>query len=121
MLRYSVQSVGLPRQRNIVGNIRLLANQLVRFHDKAADVPADHLKGDIAQRSGENRRRNPTPAPHCHAVDRRDHRTQNERRADNKHSCEHDVAVSVGHTCEDRMIIEQSLEPTDIHTHCKDQ
>ena len=41
-LRNSVQSVGLPRQFDVVGNIGLLANELVWFHDKAADVPADH-------------------------------------------------------------------------------
>ncbi len=44
-LRDLVQSVGLPRQVDVVGNVGLLANQFVRFDDKAADVPARLLEG----------------------------------------------------------------------------
>ncbi len=120
-LRNSVQSVGLPRQCEIVGNIGLFANQLVRFHDEAADVPADYLKADITQRSRENRRRNPAPAWHPHGVDGRDHRAQNQRRADNQHSWKHDVRVRVAHARENRMRVEQLLESTEVHAHRKDQ
>ncbi len=56
-----VQSVGLPRQVDVVGNIGLLANQLVRFDDKAADVPADCLKGDITDRGRKDCRDKPAP------------------------------------------------------------
>jgi hypothetical protein len=81
-LRNSVQSVGLPRQGDIVGDVRLLANELVWFHDEAADVPADHLKADITQRRREDRRGNPAPAWYSHGVDGRDHCAENQRRAD---------------------------------------
>ena len=119
-LRDSVQSVGLPRQFDVAGYIGLLANQLVRFHDKAANVPADYLKGDITDRSRKDRRDKPAPAWHLHGVDGRDHRAETERPADDEHPCERDVRVSVGHTPEDRMFIEQSLESIEIHTHRED-
>ena len=43
-LRDPVQSVGLPRQVGVVDNVGLLANQFVRFDDKAADVPCRSLE-----------------------------------------------------------------------------
>ena len=58
-LRNPIQSVGLPRQCDIVGNIGLLANEFVWFHDEATDVPGNYLKQDITQRSGENCRGDP--------------------------------------------------------------
>ena len=54
-LHDSVQSVGLPRQVDVVGDIGLLAHELVRFDDKAADVPGDYLKADITDRSRKDR------------------------------------------------------------------
>jgi hypothetical protein len=36
-------------------------------------------------------------------------------------SCKRNVRVSVGHTAEDRMLIEQSFESTEVHTHREDQ
>ena len=119
-LRDSVQSVGLPRQFDVVGDIGLLANQFVRFHDKAADVPGDYLKGEITDRGGKNRRDKPAPAWRPHSVGSCDQRAQSERPTDDEHPCERDVRVSVGHTPEDRMFIEQSLESTEIHTHRED-
>ena len=44
-LREAVQSIGLPRQVNVVGNVGSLANQFVGLDDKAADVPADIFEG----------------------------------------------------------------------------
>jgi hypothetical protein len=58
---------------------------------------------------------------HSHGVDGRDHRTEYERRADDEHPCERDVRVSVGHTAEDHMVIEQFLKSTEVHTHREDQ
>ena len=121
MLQNSVQSVGLPRQVDVVANIGLLADQLVRLHDKTADVPADYLKGDITQRSRENRRAKPASAPHPHGIDACDQGAENERRAHNEHSRERDVRVGVGHTPENCMIFEQSLVSTEEHAHCQEE
>ena len=46
-LRDAVQSIGLPRQVDVVGNVGPLANQLVRLHDKVADVPGTYLEREI--------------------------------------------------------------------------
>jgi len=42
VLRYSLQPVGPPRQRDIVANIGPLANQLVRFHDPQSGAGLIH-------------------------------------------------------------------------------
>ena len=60
-LRDSVQSVGLARQVGVEDNVGLLANQLVRFNYKAADVPGDCLNRQITDR-GRNNRAQPASA-----------------------------------------------------------
>jgi hypothetical protein len=79
------------------------------------------LNGDITDRGRKDRRNQPAPAWHPHGVDGCDHRAENERRADDEHPGERDVRVRIGHTPEDRVIVEQSLEPADIHAHGEDQ
>ena len=89
--------------------------------DVASATPGDCLNGDITDYGRQDRRDQP-PAPwHPHSVGGCDHRAENERYADDEHPCERDVRIRVSHTAEDRMIVEQSLEPGDIHTHREDQ
>ena len=115
-----VQSVGSPRQIGIVDNVRLLANQFVRFDDKAADIPCDSLNRDITDHGWKDRCQQPSSAWHPGGVDRCDYRAQNECRADDEHPGECDVRVRVGHTPENRMIVEQSFEPAQIDAHRED-
>ena len=63
-LQDPVQPVGLPRQVDVVSDVRLFANQFVWFDDKAADVPDNYLKSDITERGGKDRRDQPAPALH---------------------------------------------------------
>ncbi len=68
-VRKAVQSIGPPRQVNIVGNVGSLANQFVGLHDKAADVPAQYLKYEIRDDGGSDRRHQPAHARHRHDID----------------------------------------------------
>jgi hypothetical protein len=61
MLRDPVQSVGLSRQFDVVGDIGLLADQFVWLDDKAVDVPSDYLKGEITNHGRKNRRDHQLP------------------------------------------------------------
>ena len=106
-LRDPVQPVGPPRQLNVMGNIGCLADQFVRFDDKAADVPAQALKGQVTYRSRNDRCDKPAYARHRHGVEGYDQSAENERHTDHEQAGERDVRVRVGHTGEDCMIGEQ--------------
>src|ERR1700685_210100 len=81
-LRDSVQSVGLPRQIGVVYNVGPLANQFVRFDDKAADVPGDGLNTEITNCGRKDRPDQPATPPHSHSVDQGDPCTRSGRDAD---------------------------------------
>ncbi len=64
-----VQSIGLACQLDVVGNVGLLANQLVRLHNKATDVPAAYLQDQITNRSRKDRQNKPAHTSRGHGVD----------------------------------------------------
>ena len=120
-LRDPVQSVGLSRQFDVVGDIGLLADQFVRLDDKAVDVPSGYLKREITHHGRQDRCDQPAPARHRDGVGDCDGRAKHERCADDKHPCEHDVRIGVSDPAEDRVLLEQTLEPTEIDPHCENQ
>src|SRR5580698_10178953 len=117
----AVQSVGLPRQLDVVGNIGFLTNQLVRLDDKAAYVPANQLNSDKAARGRKDRQDKAASALRRDGVDGSDRCAENERHTNKEQAGKRNVRVRVGHTAKDRVCIEQSLEPVDIHAYREDQ
>src|SRR5207245_5567018 len=63
----------------------------------------------------------PAPAWQCDGVGDCDGRAKHERCAEDKHPCEHDVRIGVSDPAEDRVLLEQVLEPTEIDAHCENQ
>ena len=118
----AVQPEGLPRQINVVGNVGLLANQLIGFDDKAGNIPADCLKRKVTDHGGKNRQHQPAPAgQHRQGVDARQHRAQQQRRAHHEHAGKQDVRVHVGYAAEDGVILKQLLEAADVEAHRGEQ
>src|ERR1700686_4197260 len=97
-----VQSVGLPRQLDIVGNVGLLANKLVRFDNKAADVPAVYLDYEITCRGRNDRGNKPAHSPHAYAVDSCDYSAESKPDTDSEHAWNPDMGIGISHTAEDR-------------------
>ena len=120
-LREAVQSIGLTRQVNVIGDVGSLANQFIRLHDKAADVPANDLKREITDRGRSNCCHQPARVRHRHDINACNRSTKNECDTDCEHSRKHDVRVRVGDTAKDRMFVEQSLESGDIRAHREGQ
>ncbi|MEA2258749.1 MAG: hypothetical protein QOJ51_1574 [Acidobacteriaceae bacterium] len=48
-LREPIKAVGLSGHLEIMGDIRLFTNQLVRLDDKAADVPANYREHPVSR------------------------------------------------------------------------
>ena len=115
--RDPVQSIGLPREVDVETNVGPFANQLVRLHDKVAHVPADGLQAEVTNQGGSNRSYQPACPWRRHHVDGRNTGAQNERHADDEQAGQSEVRIGVGHTAKDRVILEQGLEPADIHAH----
>jgi hypothetical protein len=63
-LRDAGQIIGLAGQLNIVGDIWALANQFIRFHDEAGDVPGNSLKREITECGGHDGSNKPTRPRH---------------------------------------------------------
>src|SRR5260370_23692674 len=85
-LREPVQSIGLPRQINVVGNVMSLANQFVGLHNKTADVPAEYLKHEITDRGWSDCCHQPARARHPHDIDSFNPSTTTEPGTDSDHS-----------------------------------
>ena len=100
-----------------MGNVGLFANKLIRFDNKAADVPSVYLNNEIARRCRKDRGNKPAHSSHPHGVRGCDHRTDNEPSTDGEHAWNPDMRVCIGHTGEDRVIFQQLLEPAEIYTH----
>ncbi len=120
-LRDPVQSVGLPRQVRVVNDVGLLANQFVRFDDKAAHVPTHDLEREITNHGGNDRSHQPASALHRERINGCEQRAGDERGADHEHAGERNVSISVGHAAEDGVILEQALEAAEICKRCEDK
>ena len=115
MLRDAIEGVRPPRELDVVPDIRLLSHELVRFDDEAAHIPADHTDPDITGCRRHDRRDEPAEARRGDGVDERQHCAQNERPGNNQHAGERDVSVRVCDAREDRVIVEEALEPSEVH------
>ena len=76
---------------------------------------------DVADRRRHDRGDEPADARRGHGVDERDQRADAERDRDDEHAGQRDVRFGVGDAREDRVIVEQPLEPPEVDAHREHQ
>ena len=118
-LRKAVQPVRLAGHCNVVGNVRPLAVELVRLHQKGADVPANRTEHHKTHGRGNNRQGQPPPARTQHPDGDGNDPSDHQRHGDKQHPQQRDVRVRVRNAIEDGVMLEEQLEAAYIFTHCK--
>ena len=117
MLRDAIEGVRPPRELDVVPDIRLLSHELVRFDDEAAHIPADHTDPDGAEHRRHDRSDEPAEARSRGGVDERQPGAEHERAGHDQRAGEPDVGVGVGDAGENRVIVEEALEPSEEHAY----
>src|SRR5580698_5065761 len=110
LLRYFVQVVSLASQLDVVDDVWRLADQLVRLHDEAADVPRCDLKKEVAGDRRNHGSDQPAASLQPESVGQCDSSTNDQCHRDNKQSRQQDVGIGVGDSAEDGVVFSQLIE-----------
>ena len=113
----TIQPVRLPRELDVVRDVRLLADKLVGLHDEALDISADGTCPDVEHERGECCSDEPADPS---GNERRHHDCDSAGGQCERHeqpAGQRDVRLRVGHTGKDRVILEQVLESPEVHLH----
>ena len=111
----AIERVRLPRHLDVVRDVRPFLHELVRLDDEAVHVPAEDADADIAHRSRPDRCEQPADSGRRDRIDERHRRAQHERERDDERPRQRDVRIRVGDAREDRVILQQPIEPPEVH------
>src|SRR5262249_23159732 len=111
----AVEPVGHARQLDVVFDVILLADQLVRLHDEAGHVPTEGADDEVAGCGGYGRGDQPADLRLDDAVDPGDDGSHHERYRDQHQPGKYQVIVGVVDSRENRVIVQQMLESSDVH------
>ena len=120
-LQEAVQAVGLLRHLDVMNDVGLLANQLVRLDDKAGNIPAHQRNPCVTNHGRSNSRHQPANTWRQRTAQGRNQRPQHQSRTHQKHTGERDVRACVGDAVEDRVVFEELLEAANIHAQSDDE
>ena len=110
-----VQRKGGARLLDVVRDERRLPDQLVGLDDEAVHVPADRRHAEIQDDRRNQGGDDPAKLRRRDGVDQHDDRAEHERERHPQHAGNHHVRVGVGDSRENRVVLEDAIESSEIH------
>ncbi len=120
-MREVVKTKSLAGHQDVVSNVRFFPNELVRFDDKAGNIPTDQAQHAIGHNSRKKSTNNPRNTGASRGIDHGDDGPKDKSYRDDQESTRFNVSIRVVHAIKQSVMIEQQLEPLDEDSERKDK